>query len=84
MKWLSDILTGPNNETLAIGRALGVILFICALMVLPAFLLGLAWRQKTDFLAIMGLLPTIGSYIGLVVASITGLIRLTNATEPKP
>lgn len=88
--WLRQALTGRDNRTVAIGRLIGFVIALVLLVVLPIWAAG-AIESATDDkgrTAQAGvwheLLEALGIYVPLVTAAITGLIRITNPTEPTP
>ena len=46
LKAWTDIITGPNNQTVAIGRVLGLIVFAVFVLTLPAIAIGVYFCQK--------------------------------------
>ena len=80
---LRDYATGPDGETFAIGRALGVALFLGA-SPLPV-LIGV-WEALTHHPNLAdwgGYLAPAAAYYAAIAAAVAGLIQLTNWSEPK-
>lgn len=84
MKWFTDILTGPNNATIAIGRVLGLVLFVNLLLVVPAVIVGVLLFQHSQWDTWEKFLASMIGYVAGVGATVTGIITLTHPTEPKP
>lgn len=81
-KWISQIVTGPDNQTIAIGRSLGLIIFIIFLVVVPVVtLIGVAkgLAPAAEWNQIVGGLQV---YVPSIALSIAGLVGLTGHTEP--
>ena len=81
--WLNQILTGANNQTLAIGRVLGIIMAIVFLFILPSIAvvaIALKWMTADDWHMIFRELTT---YEPAVAISIAGMIGLTAFSEPR-
>jgi hypothetical protein len=81
--WWTLMSSGADNATPAIGRVLGVLLFICCFAILPAFILGVGVAQHVKFADLIGILPMVAAYVLAIVTAIVGLIRVTAPTEPK-
>jgi len=84
MIWLKQALTGPDNQTVAIGRLIGFAVGFVLLIVLP-----LVAATTTVFNCVpverwAALLTALQFYVPLIVGGITTLIWGTNHTEPKP
>lgn len=84
MKWLTDILTGPNNTTLAIGRVLGAFLFIGAVAWFPALVTCVLFLQKVEPAVWFAFMDKLMVYVPAMAVAAWALITGTNATEPKP
>lgn len=79
------LFTSADGETYAIGRVLGVLLMFWGLGAPTAACVWMMIRGQittvaewVDFIGAMNL------YVPALVASVVGLITLTNPTEPKP
>lgn len=83
-RWWMNIVTGPDNLTVSIGRVLSLVLFVNMLLVLPMVVTGVAIVQKIRFADIVAALPQISGYVVSVGITIAGMIGLTNHTEPRP
>jgi hypothetical protein len=81
MKFFNDILTGPDNATLAIGRVLGAVLFINLILVFPAMIGGLLFLQKVEPPVWFAFMDKLMVYVPAMVLSAWGLIRGTAAVE---
>lgn len=84
MAWLKQTLTGADNETLAIGRVLGMVIAAVLLIGLPvaAAATVVSGRVPVDVWA--RLFDALGIYVPLVITATAALIWGTNPTEPKP
>ena len=78
------MFTAADGETYAIGRLLGVVLFAFGLLAPTAGVIYFLFAAPPTWAEFMALLDKAGVYLGLLVASVVGLITLTNPTEPKP
>ena len=81
--FLRTLFSGKDNQTPAIGRVLGALLFLNALLILPAVVVAALWGRKVDPTVWFALLTSLGVYVPLVAASVAGLIWGTASTEPK-
>lgn len=78
-----DYVTGPDGVTFAIGRALGIALFLGAT---PLPVIVGVWEALTEHPPLPdwgGFLGASGAYYAAIAAAVTGLIQLTNWSEPK-
>ena len=84
MGWINQALTGPDNETVAIGRLIGFIIAIVLLVGLPitATATIIAGVVKVDTWS--SFMSALQVYVPLIVAAIGGIVWGTNSTEPKP
>lgn len=83
MNWFRDIITGKDNQTVAIGRLMGLIVFTLFIVGLPcAAVLTLAKGlvNGDDWTKIMTSLQV---YVPAILLSVGGLIGLTMGSEPK-
>lgn len=81
--WWRHILTGPDNQTVAIGRAIGLAVAAVFLFALPpvAFvLLQCDLITADDWKAVFSSLQV---YVPAIVLSVAGLIGLTAPSEGK-
>lgn len=78
------LFTAADGETYAVGRFLGIVLLFFGLVapsvgaIYICFIDPPTWEDLERFLGV------VGPYLGLLSASVVGLITLTNQTEPKP
>jgi hypothetical protein len=69
----NDLFTGPDGKTVAIGRVMGVFMFLSG-QATP--FVALVQQQHIDFSAL-------GVFEGALAAGVTALIYGTNPTEPR-
>lgn len=81
MKWAWDVLTGPDNSTLAIGRVLGTILFFMLLLWFPLLIGGLLLLRKVEPSVWFAFMDKLMVYVPAMVLSAWGLIRGTASVE---
>lgn len=84
MKWLNDIITGPDNSTVAIGRLLGIVLFSGVLLFFPSLIAGVLFFQKVSPEVWFTYMDKLIPFVPAMILAIWGLIRGTAGTEPKP
>ena len=82
--WLGLLLSGPDNQTPAIGRVLGALICIALLLVLPGVVVGALMAQGVKWDVWAALFSALTFYVPAVIGGITALIRVTNPTEPQP
>lgn len=82
--WLTRLLSGTDNQTPAIGRVLGAVLFINLLTALPAVVVGVLLAQGVKWDVWSSVFMALVAYVPAIVGSITVLIRVTHPTEPDP
>ena len=81
-KVIHDCLTGPDGETYAIGRV-GAALLIFVGLLGPSILAGiLLFTVEPTLEQWNGFLNALTAYLPALIAGVTALVRLTNATEP--
>ena len=83
MSWWRNIITGPDNTTVSIGRVLGIIVFILFVMIVPSLAVITVLKGivgATDWTAILASMQV---YIPAVILSVGGLIGLTAPSDPK-
>ena len=80
--FLQKLMSGADNITPAIGRYLGAFLFINALTIFPAVIIGSLLLQGATWAIWSALLTSLSIYIPSSVAGIVALIRVTAPTEP--
>lgn len=83
MGWLKQALTGPDNQTVAIGRLVGSIITIVLLVGLPVAAAATVITGKVVVADWTTLLTALSLYVPAIVGAMTGLIWGTNYTEPK-
>ena len=85
MTLLLGLFSSSNNNYMAIGRVLGVMLFINLLLLLPAAI-GLAlWLRHVEASVWFALLASLAVYVPAMCLSAVGLISGTAFTEkPNP
>jgi len=81
--WLG-LISGADNRTPAIGRVLGVILFLNLLLVIPTVIVAALWFRRVDPPVWFSLLTALGVYVPLTTAAVGGIVAGTHFTEPKP
>lgn len=81
---ISHYLTSDDGETYAIGRGLGLLLFLFGLMAVVAVAVAGVVTGGWPTLIVWGsFLKDVGIFTGMLVGSVVALITLTNPTEPK-
>ncbi|HEV2363055.1 MAG TPA: hypothetical protein VGS12_02540 [Caulobacteraceae bacterium] len=78
------LLTGQDNASYAIGRVLGSLLFLAALLTLPAIIAGVLLFQRVSPTTWFAFMAALEVYVPAMILAIGGLIRGTAATEPTP
>lgn len=84
MKFITQLMSGEDNTTPAIGRYLGAALFLLFLWALPTAVVTALILKKVDWDVWEKLFASMTLYVPATVTSIIALIRITHATEPKP
>ncbi len=84
MNWLTSLLSGKDNSSIAIGRVLGLILFVNLLVGLPAVVACVLWLQKVKPETWFAYLTALTVYVPAIIAATAGIIAGTAFTEPKP
>jgi len=82
MAWFKHILTGKDNETVAIGRVLGLIvfaLFIVTVPIIAVVTLRAGSVSGADWKAVFEAMQV---YVPAILLSVAGLIGITSASEP--
>jgi len=82
-EWLKSLLTGRDNQTIAIGRALGLTVFVLFLVIGPTvgyLAVRMGQMPAVDFGMFLDKIPT---YVSMITLSVAGLIGLTSFAEPK-
>ena len=83
MSWVKQILTGSNNETLAIGRIMGVVLLVLAILMPIAEIFSIVFH-KLDVAAWGAMLAQWQVFMPIIVGTAGGVIAGTAFTEPRP
>jgi uncharacterized membrane protein len=83
MGWLREVITGPDNQTVAIGRLIGMAVAVVLILVFPTLAVITAALGLVKIETWSGLLFILQTYIPLIVASVGFLVWGTNGTEPK-
>jgi hypothetical protein len=81
--FLRQLMSGADNQTPAIGRYLGAMLFVLFLWALPTVVVLALWLQKVEWDTWDKLFSALTLYVPAITASAVGLITLTHNTEPK-
>jgi uncharacterized membrane protein YqjE len=84
MNWFQQALTGPDNETVAIGRLIGMGIAVVLLILLPVTAAATTVCHFVPVSEWSALLTALALYVVPVSGSIWGIIWGTNGTEPKP
>ena len=84
MGLMKQILTGPDNETYAIGRILGIIEFVVFLILLPLGSWAALSKGWVDGESLKTLFGSLATYVPAVAVSVAAMIGLTQFAEPKP
>lgn len=83
MTFWKQILTGADNQTIAIGRVIGIVLLALVVLAPVVELLTVAFRRLT--IEQWGaMLAQWQAFMPLMVAAAGGVIWGTSFTEPKP
>ncbi len=82
--FIREILSGTDNQTPAIGRVLGLVVFVNLLLILPAIVVGAMVARHVDPKDWFGLFQALQGYVPIVVIAVVGLVSGTAFTEPKP
>ena len=83
MDWLKQSITGPDNETVAIGRLIGMVIAFVLIMVFPTIAVITAMFGLVKVEVWASLFFILQTYVPLIVASVGFLVWGTNGTEPK-
>lgn len=87
MEWLNKViksyLTSADGETYAIGRGLGIILFVFGLAAPSGGFILIAIRDGLTMDGLAVFLNVMVPYLPALVAAVTLLVWGTNPTEPK-
>lgn len=81
--WMRNIITGPDNETVALGRVMGIIVFVLFIIALPlvsVIVIAKGVTPASEWGVVYDKLPT---YLSMILLSIGGLVGLTAFGEPK-
>lgn len=83
MHLLKDLLTGRDNETLAIGRVLGLIVFGVFLIGVPIGALALLVLDKLTAEEWTAVTASLQVYVPAICLAVAGMIGMTANAEPK-
>ncbi len=81
--WLTQLLSGTDNRTPAIGRVLALIVVAVFLIAAPSAALGAQLAKGFDLTAWLALFGAFATYVPTIAMSAGGLIAGTHFTEPK-
>lgn len=79
---LRDWLTGLDGETFALGKGLGIVMFVVGLVLAVGVTIYAAITAKSSLGEWGAYLTGLGAYLVTVSAGAWALIRGTNANEP--
>ena len=77
-----DCLTSADGETYAVGRVLGIILFAFGLSAPTAVAVFMMATQKPGMADWVSFIGAMTGYIPMLMAAVSGLIWVTDKTEP--
>lgn len=83
MGWLKEAITGPDNQTVAIGRLIGMVIALVLILVFPTLAVITTMFGLVKVETWSGLFFILQTYVPLIVASVGFLVWGTNGTEPK-
>jgi len=83
MGWLKEAITGPDNQTVAIGRLIGMVIAFVLILVFPTLAVITAMFGLVKVETWASLFFILQTYVPLIVASVGFLVWGTNGTEPK-
>lgn len=83
MGWLKEAVTGPDNQTVAIGRLIGMVIALVLILVFPTLAVFTTMFGLVKVETWSGLFFILQTYVPLIVASVGFLVWGTNGTEPK-
>jgi hypothetical protein len=81
--WWQNIITGPDNVTVSIGRVMGIVVFAVFILAVPIFAivsLKTGVITATDWGLIFDKLQV---YLPAIILSVGGLIGLTYTSDPR-
>lgn len=81
-KFITQLMSGADNTTPAIGRWLGAILFLHMILIIPSIVVGALFLKSVGWEVWSAVFTALSLYVPSIVGSITVLIRVTDATEP--
>lgn len=84
MGWLKDALTGADNETVAIGRLIGLAVTVVLLIALPTFAAFTIYEDRIPVTTWTAFMAALEVYVPAICVAVAGLVWGTNSTEPKP
>jgi len=83
LKIVNDWMTGLDGVTYAIGRGLGLTLFVVTIGIAVGITVYAATTSKPSLSEWGAFLTGLGTYFVTVIGAVTILISGTNLTEPK-
>lgn len=82
MTWFKNLITAKDNETVAIGRVLGLIVFVLFILALPIVAIITVRAGKVPAAEWETVLNSLQVYVPAILLSIGGLVGLTSPSEP--
>lgn len=80
--FLTQLMSGTDNQTPAIGRYLGALLFLGFLFILPTTVAIALWLQQAKWETWDKMFSAMTLYVPAMATTIVGLIRVLHPTEP--
>ena len=82
MTWFKNLITAKDNETVAIGRVLGLIVFVLFILALPIVAIITVRAGNVPAAEWETILNSLQVYVPAILLSIGGLVGLTSPSEP--
>lgn len=83
MNWWTQILTGADNSTLAIGRVLGIAVALVFLFVVPLAGCAVLVKHMISADEWAAIIDKLTIYVPAILLAVGGTIGLTAPSEPK-
>lgn len=83
MDWWKQVITGRDNETVAIGRVLGIVVAVVFLFLVPIASIILLERNAISAAEWSAIFQQLTVYVPAILVSVGGVIGLTASSEPK-